>query len=104
MAIRIRQVNDAPIRPDRGYVLYWMIAARRTRYNFALDRAVAHARELRRPLVVFEPLRCGYPVGERPAARVRPAGHARQRRALAGTRALYYPYVERTAGRRAKAC
>ena len=38
-----------------------MIAARRTRFNFALDRAVDHARELRRPLVVFEPLRCGYP-------------------------------------------
>ena len=47
---RIRQVNGAPIRPGRGYVLYWMIAARRTRFNFALDRALAHARELRRPL------------------------------------------------------
>jgi deoxyribodipyrimidine photo-lyase len=37
-----------------------MIAARRTRYSFALDHAIARAKELGRPLVVFEPLRAGY--------------------------------------------
>jgi deoxyribodipyrimidine photo-lyase len=93
---RIRRVNGAPIRPDRGYVLYWMIAARRTRFNFALDRAVAHARELKRPLVVFEPLRCGYPwASDRLHAFVM-QGMRDNARALAGTRALYYPFVERT--------
>jgi deoxyribodipyrimidine photo-lyase len=97
MAIRIRKVNGAPIRPDRGYVLYWMIAARRTRFNFALDRAVAHARELRRPLVVFEPLRCGYPWASDRLHAFVIQGMRDNARALAATRALYYPFVERSA-------
>jgi deoxyribodipyrimidine photo-lyase len=59
-SLRIRAVNDRPLRPDGDYVLHWMIAARRTRSNFALDRAVELARELGRPLLVFEALRCGY--------------------------------------------
>ena len=42
------------------YVLYWMIAARRLHYNFALDRSLEHCREFGKPLVIFEPLRCGY--------------------------------------------
>src|SRR5688572_19175090 len=93
---RIRQVNSAPIRPGRGYVLYWMIAARRTRFNFALDRAAAHARELRLPLVVFEPLRCGYEwASDRLHAFVL-QGMRDNARTLAGTRALYYPFVERS--------
>jgi deoxyribodipyrimidine photo-lyase len=97
MERRIRQVNAAPIRPGRGYVLYWMIASRRTRLNYALDRALAHARELRRPLVIFEPLRCGYPwASDRLHAFVL-QGMRDNARALAGTRALYYPFVERTA-------
>jgi deoxyribodipyrimidine photo-lyase len=96
MTSRIRQVNDAPIRPDRGYVLYWMIAARRTRYNFALDRAVAHARELRRPLVVFEPLRCGYEWASDRLHTFVLQGMRDNARALAAARALYYPFVERS--------
>lgn len=96
MDSRIRQVNAAPIRPGRGYVLYWMIAARRTRFNFALDRAAAHARELRLPLVVFEPLRCGYEwASDRMHAFVI-QGMRDNAKALAGTRALYYPFVERS--------
>ncbi|HTC41997.1 MAG TPA: hypothetical protein VK703_10515 [Candidatus Acidoferrales bacterium] len=39
-AIRIRKCNDAPVRPCANYVLYWMIASRRLRYNFALDRTL----------------------------------------------------------------
>ena len=54
---RIRRANDAPLRPERAYVLYWMTAARRTRYNPALERAVWHAEQLGRPLLVFEALR-----------------------------------------------
>ena len=58
---RIREVNLAPVQPSRAFVLYWMIAARRPRSNFALQRAVRWALDLKRPLLVFEPLRCGYP-------------------------------------------
>lgn len=54
---RIRSENACPVRPDGEYVLYWMIAARRSSWNFALDRAAERCRELGRPLLVFEALR-----------------------------------------------
>jgi deoxyribodipyrimidine photo-lyase len=38
-----------------------MIAARRLRHNFALDRALEHCREFKTPLLILEALRCGYP-------------------------------------------
>ena len=60
-ALRTREANQAPVRGDAAYVLYWMVANRRTRSNFALQRAVEEAKRLQRPLLVFEPLRCGYP-------------------------------------------
>src|SRR5215470_2353210 len=36
-ASRIRKENEAPVRHERAFVLYWMIAARRTRSNFGLE-------------------------------------------------------------------
>lgn len=57
---RISTVNRAPVRLDGDYVLYWMIATRRTCYNFALQRAVEHAVRLRKPLLVLEALRAGH--------------------------------------------
>ncbi len=59
-AERISTLNRAPVRMDGDYVLYWMIAARRSRYNFGLQRAVEHAIQLGKPLVVFEALRAGH--------------------------------------------
>ena len=55
--LRITAVNGAPVRISGDYVLYWMIAARRAGWNFGLQRAVEHATALRKPLMVFEPLR-----------------------------------------------
>lgn len=95
---RVSAVNAAPVRPDRELVLYWMIAARRTRSNFALDRAIAHARALGKPLLVLEPLRCGYPWA---SDRLHAFVIAGMRDNLARCRAAgvaYYPYVERAAG------
>ena len=54
---RILPQNDRPPNPAGDYVLYWMITARRTRYNFGLQRAAELAVELRRPLLVLEALR-----------------------------------------------
>jgi deoxyribodipyrimidine photo-lyase len=59
--IRIRKRNEAVVRQSRDYVLYWMIASRRLRYNFALDRALEYCRALGKPLVIFEALRVAYP-------------------------------------------
>jgi deoxyribodipyrimidine photo-lyase len=58
--IRIRNGNAAAVRVSGNCVLYWMIASRRLRYNFALDRAVEHCKALGKPLVIFEALRVGY--------------------------------------------
>ena len=52
---RVRRCNEAPVDKRGEYVLYWMISARRTGWNFALERAIGHCRELRLPLLVFEP-------------------------------------------------
>ena len=57
---RIQACNSASVRADGEFVLYWMIAFRRTEWNFSLQRAVEWAVELRKPLVIFEPLRIGY--------------------------------------------
>ncbi|RMF88758.1 MAG: deoxyribodipyrimidine photolyase, partial [Planctomycetota bacterium] len=50
---RLRSENDKPIGAG-AYVLYWMRTARRTSWNFALDRASAHAEELGLPLYIVE--------------------------------------------------
>jgi deoxyribodipyrimidine photo-lyase len=75
-----------------------MVAARRVRANFALERAVELAVELARPLIVFEPLRVDYPwASDRIHAFVL-QGMADNARAFAGTAARYFPYVETSPG------
>ncbi len=58
---RILRCNSGTVSRHGRYVLYWMIAQRRLGYNFALQRAAELARELNKPLLVLEALRCGYP-------------------------------------------
>jgi len=97
-AIRITAANSRPARTDGDYVLYWMIAARRTRSSFALQRAAEWAVALGRPLVILEALRCDYPwASDRLHAFVL-AGMADNAAALAGAPVLYYPFVERARG------
>lgn len=96
--IRLRTRNRAEVRPDGDYVLYWMIASRRTTWNFALDRAVEWAVELAKPLVVFEPLRCGYPWASDRLHRFVLDGMAANAARLAGAGVSYYAYVEPSAG------
>ncbi len=57
---RIRLLDDRAPDPQGRYVLYWMIAQRRLRHSFALDRAVEHAHALGKPLLLFEALRADY--------------------------------------------
>lgn len=93
-ALRLRHLNDAPIHPGGDYVLYWMVAFRRLGWNFALERAAGAARELGRPLVVFEPLRCGYRWASDRFHRFVIDGMAEHARRLSRSNVLYYPYVE----------
>lgn len=59
-ANRIRPLTDVAVRPDGRYVIYWMTAYRRRRYNFALQHAVHQAQALGLPLIVVDALRSGY--------------------------------------------
>jgi deoxyribodipyrimidine photo-lyase len=96
--MRLVPRNDHPVHPDRDYVLYWMIAARRTRSSFALDHALARARELGRPLLVLEPLRIGYRWASRRLHRFVVDGMVDQRGRFAEAGVAYLPYVERSEG------
>ena len=98
---RIRPLNERPLNRDSEFILYWMVSARRLRWNFALQRAVDLATEIRRPLIVLEALRCDYPWANDRLHRFVMDGMASNAGHAAKSRALYYPYVEprRGAGR-----
>jgi deoxyribodipyrimidine photo-lyase len=97
--IRVQACNNAPVRAASDYVLYWMIAFRRTHWNFSLQRAVEWANELKKPLVVFEPLRIGYRWASDRLHRFVIDGMAENAARIAATKnrgILYFPYVEPT--------
>ena len=93
-AMRVIDVNREPLRLDRDYVLYWMTAFRRMRYNFALQRALEWARELRKPLIVLEALRVDYRWASDRLHRFILDGMADNRAEFAQSSVAYYPYVE----------
>jgi deoxyribodipyrimidine photo-lyase len=92
---RIRDVNAKPPSARGDYVLYWMNASRRTRYNVALQHAWALACARRVPLLVLEAIGVDY----------RWASDRHHAFVLEGMRdnalrlgGAYYPYVERSVG------
>jgi deoxyribodipyrimidine photo-lyase len=93
-SVRIRTCNALPTNPRGEFVLYWMIAYRRARWNFSLDRAVELCREMRKPLVVFEALRCDYPWASDRLHRFVLDGMADNARHFAGSAVFYFAYVE----------
>ena len=98
-AIRIRGGNTLQVNTDGAYVLYWMTANRRVHWNYSMERAVDWARQLRKPLLVLEALRCDYPwASDRFHAFVM-QGMADNARQLQGRAVTYYPYVEPALGR-----
>jgi deoxyribodipyrimidine photo-lyase len=92
--VRITAQNAQPVAPDGDFVLYWMVASRRTRHSFALDRAVEHSEALGKPLLVLEALRTDYPfASDRHHAFVL-AGMADNRAACDARGVTYHGYVE----------
>ncbi len=91
---RVTVRNGAEPREEGEFVLYWCTAARRMGWNFALDRAIEWARELKRPLVVLEALRVDYPWASVRHHRFVLQGMAANRAACAGHPVLYRSYVE----------
>jgi len=96
--IRIDVVNRKPVHDDGAYVLYWMAAFRRTRWNYSLDRAIEWARELGKPLIVLEDLRCGNRWDCDRFHRFVLDGTEDNARRLQRRGILYYPFVERAPG------
>jgi deoxyribodipyrimidine photo-lyase len=96
--LRVDACNDRPTRPGREFVLYWMIAARRTGWNYGLQRAVEQARELRKPLVVLEALNVDYRWASDRFHRFVVDGMESNERRFRSTPALYHPYVEPAPG------
>lgn len=95
---RVQVCNEGEVREDGGYVLYWMIAHRRLRSNFSLERAADWAESLGKPLLILEALRCGYRWA---SDRI----HAFVLQGMADNRAVdlprgvgYHPYVEMKEG------
>jgi len=95
---RVRAVNDQPVHRDRAFVLYWMIAARRPAWNFALDRAIDEAHALGKPLVIFEALEADYPWASARLHRFVIDGMRDNAAAVHGTPITYFPYVEPSPG------
>ena len=96
--VRVRVANDAPVNAKGDFVLYWMIAFRRLNWNFSLEQAVAWSLELKKPLVILEALRCGYPWASDRLHRFVLDGMADNMRQAGKQNILYYPYVERKKG------
>jgi deoxyribodipyrimidine photo-lyase len=97
-AQRVRVLNDARPRTGGSFVLYWMIAARRPAYNLALQHAARLAVQLRKPLLVFEPLRAGYRWASDRHHQFVLDGMADQAAHFARTSVTYYPYLEPSPG------
>ena len=92
--MRIRAANTRSVRPDGARVIYWMIASRRARFNFGLQRAADWSRGLGLPLVVLEALRSDYRWASDRLHRFIVDGMADTAAALEGRNVTYDPYVE----------
>jgi hypothetical protein len=93
----VRLLNGASPQP-RDYVLYWMTSFRRTKSNFALDRAIELAKQLKKPLLVFEALRVGYQFANDRLHTFVLEGMRANERAFEGSPVKYVPFVERKRG------
>ncbi|MEM1303647.1 MAG: deoxyribodipyrimidine photolyase, partial [Planctomycetota bacterium] len=87
-------LNEGPVATDRSYVLYWMTAYRRTRWNYSLQRALDWCEELGKPLVVLEALRCNYRWASDRLHAFAVQGMLDQRRRLDRPGVTYLPFVE----------
>jgi deoxyribodipyrimidine photo-lyase len=94
---RVRAIGDRPLR-DGAYVLYWMVAQRRVRHNFALQHAAWQAARLGKPLLVLEALRVGYPHASDRLHHFVLDGMADNAASFAAAGVRHLAYVERSAG------
>jgi deoxyribodipyrimidine photo-lyase len=75
-----------------------MIASRRTTWNFGLEEAVDWAKNLKKPLLILEALRCGYKWASDRLHQFILEGMADNAHRLKKSSVFYYPYVEPVKG------
>ena len=92
--LRIRAIHEVGPSFDGDYVLYWMNSFRRGHYNFSLQRAVEWAKELKKPLVILEALKCDYRWANDRLHRFVIEGMADNAEHFAKKNVHYYPYLE----------
>ncbi|MEN0064269.1 MAG: deoxyribodipyrimidine photolyase [Myxococcota bacterium] len=97
-ALRCLPRNDQPIRPERCFVLYWMVTARRTRSHYGLQHALDLARSHRKPLVVLEAIRSDYRWVSERFQRFAVEGMVDNAAAFSAAGVRYHAYVEPTPG------
>ena len=102
-SIRIDPLNDRPTSTDGRFVLYWMSSARRSGWNFALDRALSHTKDRRCPLIVCETLACNSPWMNPRHANLIFDGMADNAKAFKRARIEYVPIVASDSTRLARA-
>lgn len=95
---RLRVLVERHENPSADFVLYWMTAYRRNRFNFALQRATEHSIRLKKPLLVFEPLRCGYRWNCDRFQQFVVEGMRDNAATFGAANVTYFPYLERRAG------
>ncbi|MBS2036332.1 deoxyribodipyrimidine photolyase [bacterium] len=92
--IRRWAANQAPVRPEGEFVVYWMTANRRPTFNFSLQRAVEWSQHLKKPLLILEALRRAYPWACQRFHRWAMDGMEDQQKFFASEAVTYYPYLE----------
>ena len=83
---------------EGDYVLYWMVAHRRTRWNYGLQHAIRLAQEHNKGLIVFEALRLDYEWASVRTHRFIAEGMQDNAQRCKQAGVSYYPYVEPTSG------
>jgi len=91
---RVRPANDRPVNPAGAYVLYWAQMVRRLHASHALDYALNRARELKKPLVVYEGLKLNYPWANARHHAFMLSGMRDNAAAAKALGVAYWPFVE----------
>ena len=79
---------------EGDYVVYWMVAHRRVRWNYSLQHAVYLAQRHKKGLIVLEALRLDYPWASQRTHRFIAEGMQDNAAALSDLNIRYYPYIE----------
>lgn len=101
MNIRVRKLNEAPVRQGARYVLYWAQMNRRVEANHALEYALELANELKLPVLFYEGLTYSYPFANDRLHTFILEGVPDTQKALAGRGIGYHFYLQRSKADRA---